>query len=83
MDLISQHEYPLTRLFKIGNTTMRLIIFALFYFILEFKNIAIIPYLNIWKFLFFERIFIGIYIYIYIYVKLKLVRGLTSFNFFR
>lgn len=38
-------------------------------------------YLNIWKFLFFERIFIGIYIYIY--VKLKLVRGLTSFNFFR
>lgn len=45
MDLISQHEYPLTRLFKIGNTTMRLIIFALFYFILEFKNIAIIPYI--------------------------------------
>lgn len=64
MDLISQHEYPLTHLFKIGNTTMRLIIFAFLYFIFKISQLFHI-YLNIWKFLFFERIFIRIYIYIY------------------
>lgn len=84
MDLISQHEYPFTHLVKIGNTTMRLIFASLFR--IEFK---IIPwydnyiYWNIWKFYFsFWKNFYRDTC-IYIYTKRKLIRGLTSFNFFR
>lgn len=88
MDLISQHEYPFTHLVKIGNTTMRLIFASLFR--IEFK---IIPWYDNYiycligifgNFIFrFGRIFIEIRVYIYIYTKRKLIRGLTSFNFFR
>lgn len=93
MDLISRHEYPFTHLVKIGNTTMPLIFASLFY--IEFK---IIPwYHNYFIYIYiytvigifgnfisrFGRIFIEICVYIYLYIKLKLIRGLTSFNFFR
>lgn len=45
----------------------------------------IIIYIGIFgNFIFrFGRIFIEIRVYIYIYTKRKLIRGLTSFNFFR
>lgn len=43
--------------------------------------IASLEYLEILFFVLEE--FLSRYVYIYIYTKLKLIRGLTSFNFFR
>lgn len=93
MDLISRHEYPFTHLVKIGNTTMPLIFASLFY--IEFKiipwyhNYFIYIYIYIQSLEYLEILFLVLeeflsrYVYIYIYIKLKLIRGLTSFNFFR